>query len=93
MRNGKNTAICLASVRKRVGKRVALYRMYLIRSGTASRYAIKVSCGDEEKCCCFGRDSAEALGAFGTVVEGSVTPCTLEYVAEDLAKERRLSRR
>lgn len=93
MRNGKNTAICLASVRKRVGKSVTLYRLYLIRCGDSRRYAIRITCGDEEKCCCFGRDSAEALRAFGRVVEGSVTPCTLEYVAEDLAIERQLSRR
>jgi hypothetical protein len=88
MRNGKNMAICLAAERKNVGNMIAEYKLYLLRCHGGRRYEIRISYGGEAKACTFGKKYKHARRAFKMICRGLVTPCTLEYLAMDMAEEQ-----
>lgn len=69
------------------------YKLYVIRRGGARLYAINVTAGKESSTCCFGKDRQSAMDIYSTIVENSVTPCTLCDIAEDFSKRAKKSRR
>ena len=50
-------------------------------------YAIQIKNFDECRMSFFGTDKKRAVSIFGSIVANTVTPCTLEDVAEDMANE------
>ena len=49
-------------------------------------YAIKIQNREESRVSFFGTDKKRAVSIFDSVVENTVTPCTLEDIAEDMSK-------
>ena len=60
------------------------YSLYRLRCKDYHCYAIRVRNGEEMRTRCFGRDLREAEKAFSAVVRNTVTPCTLDYIVEDM---------
>ena len=50
-------------------------------------YAIEIKDFDECRMSFFGTDKKRAVRIFDSIVENTVTPCTLEDIAEDMAIE------
>lgn len=62
------------------------YTLLSLGIGFRPVYAIKVQNRDESRVSFFGTDKKRAVSIFDSVVENTVTPCTLEDIAEDMAK-------
>ncbi|MBR6577340.1 MAG: hypothetical protein IKK74_00155 [Clostridia bacterium] len=62
------------------------YTLLSLGVGFRPVYAIKVQNRDESRISFFGTDKKRAASIFDSVVENTVTPCTLEDIAEDMAK-------
>ena len=62
------------------------YTLLSLGCGFRPVYAIEVKNTDESRLSFFGTDKKRATGIFNSVVENMVTPCTLEDIAEDMAK-------
>lgn len=69
-------------VRTVLGKDV-FYRLYEVRRAGFKSYAINISAAGESQTCSFGTDKRAAVEMFVLIVEGTVTPCSLKYIAED----------
>ena len=66
-----------------------IYRLFHIRSKEERVYKISISGMGESSTCRFGSDRRRAYGAYGKIVRGAVTPCTLTDIAADFAAENR----
>ncbi|MBQ3228641.1 MAG: hypothetical protein IJB43_08670 [Clostridia bacterium] len=62
------------------------YTLLSLGSGFRPVYAIKIQNREESRVSFFGTDKKRAASIFDSVVENTVTPCTLEDIAEDMAK-------
>ena len=62
------------------------YTLLSLGSGFRPVYAIKIQNREESRVSFFGTDKMRAASIFDSVVENTVTPCTLEDIAEDMAK-------
>ncbi|MBQ3483580.1 MAG: hypothetical protein IJA78_05330 [Clostridia bacterium] len=63
-----------------------LYRLWVCRTG-AMEYAVEIATKRETRFAFLGRDLTAASQTFTLLVNGAVTPNTLEDVLEDLAFE------
>ena len=61
------------------------YTLLSLGSGFRPVYAIKIQNRDESRVSFFGTDKKRAASIFDSVVENTVTPCTLEGIAEDMS--------
>ena len=64
------------------------YRLYRVEIAGAIRYLVEVSGLGMRVGCVLGEDAAWAFGAYRRIVRGTVTPCTLCDVVEDLRAAR-----
>ena len=62
------------------------YSLLSLGNGFHPVYAIEIKDRDECRLSFFGTDKKRAVSIFDTIVENTVTPCTLEDIAEDMAK-------
>lgn len=62
------------------------YSLLSLGSGFRPVYAIEIKDREECRLSFFGTDKKRAVSIFNSVVENTVTPCTLEDIAEDMAK-------
>ena len=62
------------------------YTLLSLGSGFRPVYAIKIQNREESRVSFFGTDKKRAASIFDSVVENTVTSCTLEDIAEDMAK-------
>lgn len=62
------------------------YTLLSLGSGFRPVYAIKIQNREENRVSFFGTDKKRAASIFDSVVENTVTPCTLEDIAEDMSK-------
>ena len=62
------------------------YTLLSLGSGLRPVYAIEIKNRDECRLSFFGTDKKRAVSIFDSVVENTVTPCTLEDIAEDMSK-------
>ena len=62
------------------------YSLLSLGSGFRPVYAIEIKDREECRLSSFGTDKKRAVSIFDTIVENTVTPCTLEDIAEDMAK-------
>ena len=62
------------------------YTLLSLGSGFRPVYAIEIKERDESRLSFFGTDKKRAVSIFDSVVKNTVTPCTLEDIAEDMAK-------
>ncbi len=60
------------------------YRLYQMRRRGEVAYQIYAGYGRERVYCCAGGERNMAESIFAAVVKGSVTPCTLACIVEDL---------
>ncbi len=60
------------------------YRLYQMRRRGDLTYQLYAGYGRERVYCCAGGDRSIAESIFAAVVKGSVTPCTLACIVEDL---------
>lgn len=65
------------------------YKLYALKHPCAC-YAIVVTDGKERHARCFGKDKRAALEIYKKIVASTVTPCTLDDIADDFAAERKL---
>lgn len=65
------------------------YKLYAIRR-PCTCYAIEVVSGNERCVRCFGKDKHAVLDIYKKIVACSVTPCTLDDIADDFAVENKL---
>lgn len=61
------------------------YELNAIKVGGRRCYAITVDSGYDRCTCCFGEDKKAAMEMYRTIVENTVTPCTLHDIAEDFS--------
>lgn len=61
------------------------YTLLSLGSGFRPVYAIKIQNREESRLSFFGTDKKRAASIFDSVVENTVTPCTLEDIAEDMS--------
>lgn len=62
------------------------YSLLSLGCGFRPVYAIEIKGRDECRLSFFGTDKKRAVSIFDSVVENTVTPCTLDDIAEDMAK-------
>lgn len=62
------------------------YTLLAMGRGFRPVYAIEVKDREESRMSFFGTDKKRAVSIFATVVDNTVTPCTLEDIAEDMSK-------
>ncbi len=62
------------------------YSLLSLGCGFRPVYAIEIKDRDESRVSFFGTDKKRAVSIFDSIVENTVTPCTLEDIAEDMAK-------
>ncbi len=60
------------------------YRLSVVMEGEGRRFYISVQKGDERIECDVGTDLFRAVENYQSIVHGTVTPCTLEEVLEEL---------
>ena len=84
MKNLKDTALCLQSLKRCTSGMILEYSLYRLHCKDSYCYAIRVRSGEETRTRCFGRDMKVAESAFSAVVRNTVTPCTLDYIVEDM---------
>ena len=56
---------------------------YTLLYGSENAFIIDVSYGDEEKRCMFKTDFYDALRFYNRILNGKVTPCTLQDIVLD----------
>ena len=61
------------------------YRLYLCGNENTQHFSISVASSSEESEIPAGSDLLRALDYFHRIVRGSVTPCTLAEIGEDMA--------
>lgn len=62
------------------------YTLLSLGCGLRPVYAIEIKDRNESRLSFFGTDKKRAVAIFKSVVDNTVTPCTLEDIAEDMAK-------
>ena len=62
------------------------YSLLSLGRGFRPVYGIEIKDKEECRLSFFGTDKKRAVSIFDSVVENTVTPCTLEDIAEDMAK-------
>jgi len=62
------------------------YTLLSLGLGFRPVYAIEIKDRNESKISFFGVDRKRAVSLFELIVNNAVTPCTLEDIAEDMAK-------
>ena len=88
MREKKSSAgsLTLALLREdqaRVLDAVAKYRLYE-GSFASAQYYVEVTLENERSAAYLGEDAARAMSVYKTILDGTVTPCTLQSIVEDL---------
>ena len=66
-----------------VGSIVVRYRLWMYRASLV-RYAVEVSTEAETRFAYLGSDFADAARLFTLLCEGTVTPCTVSDILEDV---------
>lgn len=74
--------------RKVLGREIK-YKLYAIRR-PCTCYAIEVISGNERRVRCFGKNKHAALDIYRKIIDCSVTPCTLDDIADDFTAESKL---
>ena len=67
------------------------YRLYCVKTAGMERYLVEVGGLGMRAGRDLGEDAAWAFGAYRRIVQGTVTPCTLCDVVEDLRDARALT--
>lgn len=62
------------------------YALLSLGCGLWPVFAIEIKDRNESRISFFGTDKKRAMEIFKSVVDNTVTPCTLEDIAEDMAK-------
>ena len=62
------------------------YSLLSLGRGFRPVYGIEINDREECRLSFFGTDKKRAVSIFDSVVENTVTPCTLEDIAEDMEK-------
>ena len=61
-----------------------VYRLHAVEEGESSRFYISVVAPNEQCEVDAGSDLLRALGCYRRIVRGSVTPCTLSEIFQDI---------
>ena len=83
----KTTITRLRASKKYVSDRIAVYRLFLVRSIKGQHFVINISIDNESNSCKFGKDRDRALDIYRKIVRNGVTPCCLSDIAEDFEKD------
>ncbi len=79
---GRLTLVLLREDHANVAGDVARYRLY---EGcfASSQYYVEVTFAGERSAAYLGEDGTRAIDAYEAILDGTVTPCTLQAITED----------
>lgn len=81
---GSLTLALLREDQVRVADNVARYRLYEGNFASA-QYYVEVTFEEERSAAYLGEDATRAMTVYQTILGGTVTPCTLQAIVEDLS--------